>query len=507
MCSFEEATTKFIHWLLNENVVISPNVEIKDLREYSQGRGMIATTDIGEDEELFSIPRETIISIDNCSLTKNYTDMREKLLKLNHWESLVIILLYELYACENSRWNDYFNTLPIKDSKNYQFNQLMFWSSPELNELSPSLVVQRIGKEEADNMFHKLFPKVICDDLGISELHNITIEQYHKVASLIMSYSFDVERPDFDGEIDNEDEEEESEEEEEPEFENESSLSILKDGYFKSMVPLADILNADTKLHNASLMYTPSALVMKSIKPIAKGDQIYNTYSDHPNSEILRRYGYVEENGSNFDFGEIPLRIIEDYFTNTMGLPTSLLKDIYFALDVILEEDEDFVQIILDSYDCFNDSEVILELIFLIQILSIATILYRSESLELTSEADKHLMILRICKKCYQLIESKKLTNSFMNNYELILKLRINEYPKELFNKSTGDKAHNRKEMARIVLQSEYESLINCLDVEKVFKKKDTYKFIDDGKLIRNITKKRTIENVAEEDNTRKRQR
>jgi SET domain-containing protein 6 len=32
---------------------------------------------------------------------------------------------------------------------------------------------------------------------------------------------------------------------------------------------------------------------MRSIKSIAKGEQIYNTYGNLPNSDLLRRYGYV----------------------------------------------------------------------------------------------------------------------------------------------------------------------------------------------------------------------
>jgi hypothetical protein len=32
---------------------------------------------------------------------------------------------------------------------------------------------------------------------------------------------------------------------------------------------------------------------MRAIKPIAKSEQIYNTYGNLPNSDLLRRYGYV----------------------------------------------------------------------------------------------------------------------------------------------------------------------------------------------------------------------
>lgn len=489
MLSFEEITNKFLKWLSKENVTISSKLAVKDLRKDYQGRGMVAIGDIEEDEELFCIPREAIINIDNCSLAKENPKSLDKLLNLNQWESLIILLLYELKVKgEESRWNDYFKTLPIKDTQNYQFNQLMFWSQEQLEELSPSLIIDRIGKDEAENMFNELFPKVV-NDLNIPELSEVTIDEYHKVASLIMSYSFDVEKPDAN-------QPEDSDEEEEDE-DNDADGTTLNDRYYKSMVPLADILNADTNLHNASLVYTHGVLVMKSIRSIKKGEQIYNTYSDHPNSEILRRYGYVEVNGSKFDFGEIPLIAIKEHFINIVGLPSSLIDDTFKILDKLAEDDEEenFSKVVLDSYDCFNDCEIILELVFVIQILSIVGLIYKSDFSDLHDQETKSSLISRISKKCYQLIESKKLTKSFLENYENIVKSRIKEYIPQIDPNLDNETITTRRGMAKVVLKSEYESLNNCLDVEKVFSNDEgSYKFIDDGKLIRNITKKRRIE-------------
>lgn len=498
MLSFDDITNKFLEWLSEENVTISSKLVVKDLRKDNQGRGMVANEDIEEDEELFSIPRETIINIDNCSLTKTNSKARDGLLSLNQWEALIIVLLYELKVNGKSKWSAYFNTLPIKDTQNYKFNQLMFWSHEQLADLSPSLIIDRIGKDEAEAMYNKLFPKVV-EDLNIPELFKVTLEEYHKVASLIMSYSFDVERPEF-----NQVEDDEAEDDEEEDDEGDGT--ILNGNYYKSMVPLADILNADTKLHNASLVYTPGVLVMKSVKPIKKGEQIYNTYSDHPNSEILRRYGYVETNGSELDFGEIPLKTIKDYFINRLGLTSSLVQDTFVILDKIAEDDEEenFAKIVLDSYDCFNDSQVILELIFIIQILSIVALLYRSDSLDFLNSESKSELISRVSKKCYQLIESKKLTKSFLENYEGIMRSRIQEYLVKIDCNSETGIVKTRAEMAKVVLKSECKSLKNCLDFEKVFSDEESsYKFIDDGKLIRNITKKR-INGTDITDNNRK---
>ena len=49
-----------------------------------------------------------------------------------------------------------------------------------------------------------------------------------------------------------------------------------------------------------------------------------------------------------------------------------------------------------------------------------------------------------------------------------------------------------------MVVKSEYQSLKNCLDLEKTFSE---YKFVDDEKLLKNIIKKRFSEdNSSEED-------
>ena len=48
---------------------------------------------------------------------------------------------------------------------------------------------------------------------------------------------------------------------------------------------------------------------MRSIKPIPQGHQIYNTYGNLPNHDLLRRYGYVLP-GSKDDLVEISSDLI-----------------------------------------------------------------------------------------------------------------------------------------------------------------------------------------------------
>lgn len=49
---------------------------------------------------------------------------------------------------------------------------------------------------------------------------------------------------------------------------------------------------------------------MKAIKPIQEGEEIFNDYGEIPRADLLRRYGYVTDNYSQYDVIELPLRDI-----------------------------------------------------------------------------------------------------------------------------------------------------------------------------------------------------
>lgn len=61
---------------------------------------------------------------------------------------------------------------------------------------------------------------------------------------------------------------------------------------------------------------------MVSTKPIKAGEQIYNTYADPPNSDLLRRYGHVDDENP---FDEVEVRL---------ELCISRLAEIQSAIDV-----------------------------------------------------------------------------------------------------------------------------------------------------------------------------
>jgi len=118
-----------------------------------------------------------------------------------------------------------------------------------------------------------------------------TLDLFHHMGSLILSRSFNVEGEEKMRDDDDSDEEEEEEE----------TVDQV------AMVPFADALNAKSGASNARLVYEPTTLNMVATARIARGEQILNTYGEPPNSDLLRRYGHVEEDNSA-DLVEIDLR-------------------------------------------------------------------------------------------------------------------------------------------------------------------------------------------------------
>lgn len=117
-----------------------------------------------------------------------------------------------------------------------------------------------------------------------------------------MAYSFNDElqktkEEDEEKEHHSDDEEEEEEEEEE------------EDNGLISMVPMADMLNHKTGYNNARLFHETDSLQMRAIKDIAEGEQIYNTYGDLCNADLLRKYGFADDK-NEFDIVELDGKLV-----------------------------------------------------------------------------------------------------------------------------------------------------------------------------------------------------
>lgn len=204
----------------------------------------MAQTDIPEGEELFAIPRGLILSVQNSKLREL---LSQNIDELGPWMSLMLVMIYEYLAGEKSAWYQYFKVLPR------QFDTLMFWSPSELQELQGSAVVDKIGKQGAEESILEtiapivranpsIFPPIdglssYDGDAGTQALLHLG----HIMGSLILAYAFDIGKTEDDEEDDEgEDGYMTDEEEEQP---------------AKGMVPMADLLNADADWNNVGLLF------------------------------------------------------------------------------------------------------------------------------------------------------------------------------------------------------------------------------------------------------------
>lgn len=264
----------------------------------------VAKQDIAEHDLLFRLPRSAILSVENSILS---TEIPASTLELlGPWLSLILVMLYEYLNGDASNWAPYFAVLPNN------FNTLMFWSEEELAELQASAVVNKIGKEGANEGFMEHLLPVIKEFANVffagderasqkaeemRDERNVTL--MHKMGSLIMAYAFDVEPATPRKDVDDEGFAEEEEDEALP----------------KGMVPLADMLNADADRCNARLFYEQGHLEMKALKSIKAGEEIFNDYGPLPRSDLLRRYGYITDNYAQYDVVEVPMDVVTDTVT------------------------------------------------------------------------------------------------------------------------------------------------------------------------------------------------
>ncbi len=319
----------------------------------------------------------------------------------------------------NSPWSPYFAVLPSK------LDSLVFWSPSELAELQASAVLNKIGKADAEAIFHQ---KV--EPLG---LVNGNIELFHQIASIIMAYAFDIPQEDPQSDAENEKGEEL--------IDDEDQQTVL------TMIPLADMLNADAERNNARLVCDNNDLEMRSIRKIKEGEEIYNDYGPLPRSDLLRRYGYITDNYTVYDVAELSTKSIVSAFQMGIVLDAdaSPLEVEPADLEVRLElaQREDIYE---DSYDithassegpCIPDELVTFIYLLIIDDKTLAAVLNsdsaipsrRKMTTELLGRVLGHLLKLREGEYATTLEEDDALLNTgiYSHRTQMAVKVRRGE--------------------------------------------------------------------------------
>ncbi len=81
------------------------------------------------------------------------------------------------------------------------------------------------------------------------------------------------------------------------------------------------VYDGSANLKQAHVNHGDDELTVTALRPIKAGEEILNYYGPHPNSELLRRYGYVTERHSRYDVVEIPWEMVEAATVSQLQLP------------------------------------------------------------------------------------------------------------------------------------------------------------------------------------------
>ena len=175
-----------------------------------------------------------MLSIYSSDLEKG---IRDELVEMEPWLSLVLVMIFEFGQGRASRWWPYLKLLPS------QFDTLMYWSDAELRELEGSAIRRKISKDGANVAFVDILLPILMTHASLFGEYEALIkgpnakEDFlplaHRMASLVMAYAFDLEKENREEEVD-----------------EEGFISDDEDDRPKGLVLLADMLNAEGDNNN-----------------------------------------------------------------------------------------------------------------------------------------------------------------------------------------------------------------------------------------------------------------
>ncbi|XP_036399228.1 N-lysine methyltransferase setd6 isoform X2 [Megalops cyprinoides] len=277
--SSDDRLQDFLRWCDTVGLTLSDKVYLSrdgTVAEY----GMLAREDIEEGEVIFSIPRTALLSQGTSRVKAVLEEGKDSLESASGWVPLLMALMWE-YTSPESHWRPYLSLWPNFKAPDHP----MFWSKEERASLLQGTGVPEAVDTDLANIQREYSDIVLPfirahSDLWSPEKH--TLELYRSLVAFVMAYSF----------------QEPLEEEEEDDE---------KDPNFPMMVPVADMLNHVAN-HSANLVYTPDCLKMVSVRRIGTGEEVFNTYGEMANWQLLHMYGFAEPYpGNSHDTADIQM--------------------------------------------------------------------------------------------------------------------------------------------------------------------------------------------------------
>ncbi|XP_054908820.1 N-lysine methyltransferase setd6 [Poeciliopsis prolifica] len=322
----------FLQWsdrvglVLSEKVCLSSEGTVADY-------GMLAKEDIEEGEILFTIPRSALLHQETTKVSALLKKEKSSLESSSGWVPLLLALLYESTS-PGSHWRPYLSLWPGFKALDHP----MFWSKEERDKLLKGTGVPEAVETDLSNIQREYTDIVLPFIMRHPELWNLnthTLELYTQLVAFVMAYSFQ--------EPQEEDDDEDDEEQRAPNP--------------PMMVPMADMLNHVSK-HNANLEFNPDSLKMVSVRRLRKGEEVFNTYGQMANWQLLHMYGFTEPYPENSnDTADIPIACLYQAAAQDIeSEPERQLFDERFkVLSQMMEENAAFV---FSNQGCLTDSEL-----------------------------------------------------------------------------------------------------------------------------------------------------
>ncbi|KAK2172793.1 hypothetical protein NP493_928g00041 [Ridgeia piscesae] len=278
----------FLDWCKRECLGVSEKVKIGCDGSCAQF-GMVATADISEGEHLFEIPHQLLLTPDTTAIAQLLQKEKDSIISGSGWVPLLLALMYE-YTNPTSRWRPYTQLVPDFD----ELDLPMFWPKNQVDQyLAGTGVVKAVTKDltSLTEEFHTIVLPFVKQHANIFPSECQSLEFYKKMVAFVMAYSFT-----------------------EPCGEDVDD-DVTQQVTPPVMVPMADVLNHIAK-NNAHLNFGKEVLTMVAKVPIKKGEEIFNTYGELANFQLLHMYGFAEPYPNNhFDTVELAMRLVGDVIT------------------------------------------------------------------------------------------------------------------------------------------------------------------------------------------------
>ena len=267
----EDGLTAFRVWMQSKNISLN-GVDVGRFRK--TGRGAVATRDLDVGEIVVSVPDGVVLTSETSAARTRLEafvggeeDVGSPRLEK---ELLVMAVMAEMCAGGKSEWGEY---LRVVYDGAMSGHSVLAWSDEECARLA--------GTDTWRDAYER-------DDDETLDLPSMTDEHWENVVEVFFEQN-----PELMGELDAEDLRE-------LHFAATAMVAgysfTLGDDEIQGMVPFWDMLN-HAPPHAASVRLNhdvkSGTLQMITVKKVAKGEEVFNTYGPLRNAELLRRYGFV----------------------------------------------------------------------------------------------------------------------------------------------------------------------------------------------------------------------